>query len=367
MKKILLFLFALITSHCWAQLQETAIFDFNSPTSLTPSISPATTDGSYVIITNKTFTDKKISLSFTLKNSYGIAELYTKLLSGMPNQYYMGFSKNTLLHVKAQEGCFIKSIEFEGPSWSLNSDVGTFSFDEYKWTASSDIGHQEVIFSTRSNEPSIYKITVHYIASSEILKPSKVEIIDKDNNVVNSYSSTASEIIKTKSFKSLNITFPSTIEALNLSAIKMTDKDNHPVAIVPTCSGKVLSIVVTTVITEDGDYSITVPARSVQSNVEDQTIQNMLLPVYRFIVHKTRDTFNYTKVFPDQGNVTSLPQVIKLAFPKDTKLITDPAKSVKMYKNGEAMYSVTMKRDEMHKDTVLLDNNHGVIDNAAAN
>ena len=366
MKKILLLMMAFVSLQGWAQLSEEATFDIQKPAQLRPTgVTPSTNDGGYVNISNYTFQDQKISLSFGRDNIYGIAELYTRVVSGMPTQYYIGFSQNANMKIKAESGCYINRIVFTGSKYELAVNEGTFDFDTNTWTAASSSGSSEVIFShpNKSAEPQIMSVKVYYTAPSEIMEATKAEIIDKDGVSVKTYSTTATEVPEVRSFKSLNITFPYNISSLNLGAVTMTDANNQAVSITPSCAGNVLSIAVATPITEDGDYSISVPQRVVRYG----DIQNKTLPVYQFKVRKDRAIFNYTKVNPAEGNVTSLPQVIKLGFSKDTKLITDNKKPVKMYKDGEPQYSITLSVDEAHKDTVLLDNNHGLIDNSEAN
>ena len=87
MKKILLFLMTLLSLQGQAQLTKEVTFDFQKPTKLTPPVTPAVGNGNYVIISNYTFTDtqeKQIMLSFEMNNMYGIAELYTREIPGIP-------------------------------------------------------------------------------------------------------------------------------------------------------------------------------------------------------------------------------------------------------------------------------------------
>lgn len=371
MKKILLFLIALVSLHGHAQLTKVATFDFQHPTQLSPPVTPSTGNGNYVIISNYTFTDTnegQISLSFLMDNMYGIAELYTRIISGIPTQYYVGFSTNAKMKISAKLGSMINKIIFTGSRKDLRVNEGTFNFESNTWTASTESGSSEVIFTNPTTaEPQIMSIEVHYTTTSEIMEPSKVEIIDADGKPVKAYSAAATEVIKTTSFKSLNLTFPYDITALNLAAITMKDASNKAVEILPACSGKVLSIAAKTPIREDGDFSIMVPARSVKSSIQGEEIQNKALPVYHFKVRKIRDKLIYTKVVPKEGEVKSLPEIIKIGFGSDVKLISDNSKRVKMYKNGEPIYSVEMSIDEVHQDTVLLKNSHGFIDNSEVN
>ena len=102
MKKILLFLMTLLSLHGQAQLTKVVTFDFQQPTKLSPPVTPAVENGNYVIISNYTFTDTQdgqIMLSFEMNNMYGIAELYTRIISGVGTQYYVGFSQNANMKI----------------------------------------------------------------------------------------------------------------------------------------------------------------------------------------------------------------------------------------------------------------------------
>jgi hypothetical protein len=95
--------------------------------------------------------------------------------------------------------------------------------------------------------------------------------------------------------------------------------------------------------------------------------QNKALPVYQFKVRKIRDNFIPTGVDPEEGEVKSLPQTVKLTFENVVRLVTDDAKKVKMYKNGKAMYNVILSIDKSNKKVVSLTNDYGPIDNSVEN
>lgn len=371
MKKILLFLMTLLSLQGQAQLTRVVTFDFQKPTKLSPPVTPSPENGNYVIISNYTFTDtqdEKIMLSFEMNSMYGIAELYTRIIAGVGTQYYVGFSSNAKLKIAGKLGAMITKIIFTGSKKELMVNEGTFDFESNTWTASSESGSSAVLFSNPStSEPQIMSVTVYYTTTSEVLEPSKAEIIDANGESAKTYSAAATEVLQVPSFKSLDLTFPYDISPLDLAAIAMKDAKDNAVEIVPTCTGKLLSIATKTPIIEDGDFTITVPARSVKGTVDGQEVQNKALPVYQFKVRKIRDIFLPTAVDPEEGEVKSLPQTVKLTFGKDVKLISDANKVVKMYKNGEAMYTVDMSVDKTHKNIVQLKNSHGAIDNSEAN
>ena len=95
----------LVTLQGHAQLTKTATFDFQHPTLLSPPVTPSAGNGNYVVISNYTFTDINdghITLSFDMNDMYGIAELYTRLITGYPTQYYIGFSSHAKMKISAK-------------------------------------------------------------------------------------------------------------------------------------------------------------------------------------------------------------------------------------------------------------------------
>ena len=103
MKKILLLLMAFVSLQGWAQLSEVANFDFQKPSELKPTaVSPSPNNNTYVVISNYTFQDEKISLSFILDNYTGVAEMYTRIVEGYPTIYYVGFSTYARMKFTAQ-------------------------------------------------------------------------------------------------------------------------------------------------------------------------------------------------------------------------------------------------------------------------
>ena len=105
---------------------------------------------------------------------------------------------------------------------------GSFDYDSNTWTASSESGSSAVLFSNPTTmEPQIMSVTVYYTTTSEVLEPSKAEIIEANGEPAKTYSAAATEVLQVPSFKSLDLTFPYDISPLDLAAITMKDaKDN---------------------------------------------------------------------------------------------------------------------------------------------
>ena len=111
----------------------------------------------------------------------------------------------------------ITKIIFTGSQKELKVNEGTFDFESNTWTAASESGSSAVLFSNPSTaEPQIMSVTVYYTTTSEVLEPSKAEIIDANGASAKTYSATATEVLQVPSFKSLDLTFPYDVSPLDL-------------------------------------------------------------------------------------------------------------------------------------------------------
>lgn len=149
------------------QLIKAVTFDFQKPTKLSQPITPSS--DSYVLITNNIFTDTQygqIELRFEINNPYGVAELYTRIIEGIPTQYYIGFSSNAKMKIAAQDNAMIIKIIFTGSKKDLSVNEGTFDFESNTWTSQSENGSSYVLFSNpTTDEPQIMSVTVYYKTS----------------------------------------------------------------------------------------------------------------------------------------------------------------------------------------------------------
>ena len=178
---------------------------------------------------------------------------------------------------------------------------------------------------------------------------SSASIIDADNQS-NGYG----DGVDVTSFKSFDIDFPKNVSLLSSSGITMTDKNDANIPFTASCSGSKLSLTPNTPITEDDDITIYVPANVVQSS---DNLQNKELGTFNFKVRKERETFNYTATDPEEGDVVELPKTIKVTFPKAATLVDDGSKPIKMYKDGDYQYSITLSQDPDNKAIIWLVNN----------
>ena len=171
MKKILLLLLTLISVQGFAQLARTAQFDFAHPNSLTPSISNATYNGAWTMVTDVTFTDGLASISFAYNN----AEIDTWNPTGNNPSYYLSLSRETYMVISVTGGCTINKVTINKNSSDavyLLADRGSYNSSNGIWTPGSDSYHQVGLYYKSSQAPIIEHVQVEYSEPNEVLSAS---------------------------------------------------------------------------------------------------------------------------------------------------------------------------------------------------
>lgn len=73
----------LVSVQGFAQIQRTAEFDFSNPLGLNPAITPPSGNNAEINITDKTFTNKDITIDFDLGNQGLGSTIYHLPISGL--------------------------------------------------------------------------------------------------------------------------------------------------------------------------------------------------------------------------------------------------------------------------------------------
>ena len=360
MRKILLFLLTLVTMMAQAQMEKTATFDFNHPSTLNPAVTPSPVALNEVGLNDYTFTANDVTLDFGAQSGWEY-QMNVILTTNNDFSHSMGFNQRSTMIISVPSSSYITKIEMGIANINISPNVGTYNPATFTWTAS-NTSTSEVVFSNpHSYPPTIQTVTVYYVAPSAIMDYSSASIIDADNQ-----SNWYSDGVDVTSFKSFDIDFPKNVSLLSSSGITMTDKNDANIPFTASCSGSKLSLTPNDPITEDDDITIYVPANVVQSS---DNLQNKELGTFNFKVRKERETFNYTATDPEEGDVVELPKTIKVTFPKAATLVDDGSKPIKMYKDGDYQYSITLSQDPDNKAIIWLVNNDitGPITNTDAN
>ena len=162
MKKFLLSMLA-VFAFVFAANAEEAVFDFNNPTGLNPSVTPSETISSGVQVEDMTFTDNGVGISFSTDNSNGV-----RLWTGTNSFYDLRLYKTTDVTLTAPAGSVITKIVVEGSNWGTSYvTFDGFDVSSMTWTGSESTVAVKVIKSTVK----VNKISVTYISSDALVAP----------------------------------------------------------------------------------------------------------------------------------------------------------------------------------------------------
>lgn len=307
MKKILLFSLLLISViPTFAQLQKTAVIDFTNPTKLNPAV-----DVSGIKYTNGTanvgrytFFSGDISMSFSAGTGAGGFGAYVRnyLHDGNTDNFALDISQNTRITFEALNGATLNAIEFDNLSsrGGLSLDNGQpGKFTNLKWSTD-DTNIHSVTLVNYSTHAKLCIVTISYTAPQNVLVPS-ASIYD-------------GEILT--SFRSISLTFPNNVTAVNTSGITIEGTGIRGYdAMSTSVSGRTVTLSLQGYqIDTDGDYVITVPEGSFR---DSEGYCNAEL-TYRFSVREPRNTFNVLSVDPTNGSTMEVLQFpIVLTFPNE--------------------------------------------------
>ena len=108
MRRILPFLLLLIALQSSAQVTTSAVFDFNSPTKLSPSVQPSSSPGGLISVDRTVF--KSGSISISCENHVGLATfVYSNITS-----YNLTIGREGKMTISAGAGEYITSVKFDG-------------------------------------------------------------------------------------------------------------------------------------------------------------------------------------------------------------------------------------------------------------
>ena len=96
MKKAILFLLLLASANSFAQIHRVAVYDFCTPSSLTPAITPGTENGDFVKTTNTVFRNGQTNISFKA-GSQPIGSEYVTIIRNGQTSYYLRVTATTTM------------------------------------------------------------------------------------------------------------------------------------------------------------------------------------------------------------------------------------------------------------------------------
>ncbi len=342
MKKFALLILAFVAMTAHAQVDLSAIFDWNNPTQLNPSITPSTVNGGSVNVMGKTFTKDLIQISFQYPQGVGggaYIETQVNAYTG-ETKYALIVTKGGQMVVTATGGATLNSITWDEYSdrYDLVVEPGQpGTIESRSWQAGTS-GVSSVIFSNRGERSNFYTLTISYTAPSDILTATP--------SIANGSTVT--------SFKTLSLYFNSNMSIQDASGIRFSG-NGYNKTMATTVSGSTVTLSLDEAVTADGDYTVTVPARSFRNT---SGYYNAAM-TFNIKVYQTRTTFNPVGITPEEGEYKELPQTISLKFDNDA-LIEDAGPFV-MKKDGTAKYTVSLSKDDNDPTVILVKNSHGAI------
>ena len=338
MKKVILFLFLLLSVQSYAQIKRTAVFDFTNPTALSPSITPANENAQNVIVTDKIFKSQGVSISFATVGDFPIgARIQTSVYNGNTS-YYLRLSSISDMTFGVENGATLNEIKFSdetifGGLYLKEGEKGSIDPTETykKWEAGNANNVGSVTFRNSDKDSQFQKIYVTYTEPSDVLSPSSTNI--PQGGVVESFESLILNFSSNMEISSSNgITLSNGTKTWNLSA---------------TTTGGTITLSAPNIIAEDGTYTINIPARCFKntSGYENKALS------YTFTINTPKNTLNYESVTPNTGAIEKLSSGIIVTFPTYIKV---NEKQLVLQMNGNDLVPVKIAKSTTDSKSAIL-------------
>lgn len=324
----------------YGQGKKSVTFDFSKPSRLNPSYPDKafnTEAGTSVKVSDVTFKSGDVSLSFTETGSCpGV------WLSKEDNGYWFEPKVNSTVIFSVPSGAKIESIvvdknSAQGGFSPERNQGGKFDFaspEKYccKWYANGGT-YTSVKFFITGEGTEINKITVAYTPRADVLTPTSTSIANGAT---------------VGSFSSIDLTFNSTITLNSGVDATLSSEGAQDQTMTANVSGSTLTLSLANVITENGQFVISVPEGMVSTS---DGYTNTALS-YSFTVVKDQATFNPVSVSPAEGyqESMSLNNPIVITFPELIGTVSD--KALPLYLDGTAKNGVTFTVGQDHKTIV---------------
>ena len=324
----------------YGQGKKSVTFDFSKPSRLNPSYPDKafnTEAGTSVKVSDVTFKSGDVSLSFTETGSCpGV------WLSKEDNGYWFEPKVNSTVIFSVPSGAKIESIVVDknsaqggfSPERNQGGEFDLASPEKYccKWYANGGT-YTSVKFFITGEGTEINKITVTYTPRADVLTPTSTSIANGAT---------------VGSFSSIDLTFSNTISLSSGVVATLSSEGAEAQTMTASVSGSTLTLSIANVITENGQFVISVPEGMVSTS---DGYTNTALS-YSFTVVKDQATFNPVSVSPAEGyqESMSLNDTIVITFPELIGTVSD--KALPLYLDGTAKNGVTFTVGQDNKTIV---------------
>lgn len=326
MRKFLFYFFLLISVSAFGQMRRLAEFNFASPSSLNPSVTPAT-NGITVDVTNKTFVNGLASISFVRGSQFTGAQFTTQTdAQGNPLSYFLSFTKTTNMIIKSENGASIDSVRFS------SSHIGDFNLSSGQpgmlhpgqmkklWIKNNDSNVSSITFENNGDNSNITNIKVYYTEPINVLEP--IHVTPQD---------------EVTSFSNLTLAFSSNMSKIGSANLIITNGEkSYPLSVNINNSEIVLTSEES--IVADGTYTISIPEGYFQNT---EGYRNKALS-YNIVVKAPKNTLESLNVTPKVGEIEKLSSPIVLTY--GTNLKSFSKDDLMMYKDGEEFAPIIMER-----------------------
>ena len=307
MKKILLFLLLLVSAQSFAQKQASVVFDFTNPTGLTPSVTPMPENAQTVIVTDSVFKNGPIQISFARATPDAPTTEIVTFVDPNNNEktYFLKVGAGCDMTFKADKGVTLDSWKAsdDGEKGGLHLKPGQPGYWDQtvpylSWNKDGNNNVTSLSMNCNGSNAKIHRLTINYTTPSNILKP--VANID------------SGEVLP--QFAAIRLAFEKAMKVSSTKDIVVKSKDGKKswnlAAAIDAKDNKVVVLSLAEAITANGDYTITVPARSF---TDADGYQNATL-IYHFTVKAPQDVFNPVAIDPAQGEVEKMSGTFRITF-----------------------------------------------------
>lgn len=345
-KKLILTFFVVLSAHAFAQVRQTATFNFANPQSLNPSINPEDYSGQTIIpVRDVKFKSGNIQISFTLFNdtmtAQGARIRGIKYTGEDFYRYALQITHGTNMIVEGQSGATLDSIICDQSQYSSKGDLdltdgygGVLDYTlnyALHWKNNTSTPISKVSFSNYNSITQLPELKVYYTTPSDILVP----------------TASISNGVTVESFNGMALTFDRNMyvgSSANITLSNGTTTQNMSASF----EGKVVTLTPEKPITTDGTYTITVPAKRFRAS---DGYENAAL-TYTFKVSTPKNTFSPTSIDPEQGTVASLNSPITLTF--DGIVGNVSTSKLVLQKDGERYVAVQAAKKQGNSKAVEL-------------
>lgn len=328
----------------WAVPTKTATFNFSKPWSLSPSYPTSafeTTEGPSLKVSDVSFTSGDVTLKFN-DESNATGDWLAKHTSSDQSTYYtLDMNDNSrmvvtgsdvkILSVTVGKGSTQGGFGLEkGQGGTFNSASSDFCC---QWKADGSTYHSVSFFVSGSGTGAHFNtVTVTYAPKSDVLTPSSTTIADGTT---------------VGSFSSIGLDFGRSISLLGGIAT-LTTPDGKTQSLNASASGSTLTLGVSSALTDDGSYTISVPSNMIE-DAEGYTNTSLS---YTFTVKKDRATFNPVTVDPAEGYVgKSLKSTITITFADAVGTVKSDGQALML--NGKPKIGITFKKSETDPKQII--------------